>query len=474
MPQTFHAVLCYSCASFSVQQVKKVPKWTCARCGEKQSLQQVFAISEKAKDVREVVATLNARRSTSGAGIIRSAADTPGLLQEKQLLPDQAAAAAWSSEEVLGGSCRDDCFDVGRALEHEDGVFLGLESGSSDLGDADRHGNTEGRCEGNEAGTRWQVYIEPDAEQDGLWGVVGKDFETEDVGAVEGRFITRILDKSKRHSGRLGKRQRRGGKVPAANCNDQAQSAGLQPPLSPPQQHLLSRLQQQQQGVPTSSDASRLPPRYRWQEQQQQQQHHHHHQLPAHSENAQLLPPHKQPRHQYQQRQRQLQAGDYKKGSSATDSVHRREAVLQALPNGWYSASEAQESNITPSTARRNVSSSLHNLSDSELNQPTVAQANAHNTINSWGNPRHICDAPSAPATAHPRMASPVGTGGWDDFLEEDCTTVAATPSHSSPDNCGHGLAPASGMWGDASLEGGKACCSQWHSLGTAVDETRT
>lgn len=62
---------------------------------------------------------------------------------------------------MLGGSCRDDCFDVGRALEHEDGVFLGLESGSSDLGDADRHGNTEGRCEGNEAGTRWQVYIEP-------------------------------------------------------------------------------------------------------------------------------------------------------------------------------------------------------------------------------------------------------------------------------------------------------------------------
>ena len=48
---------------------------------------QVFAISEKAKDVREVVATLNARRC--GGGVLRAAADSPTLCEERELHPSQ-------------------------------------------------------------------------------------------------------------------------------------------------------------------------------------------------------------------------------------------------------------------------------------------------------------------------------------------------------------------------------------------------
>lgn len=40
MPQQFHAVQCCSCRTFSVQQVKKVAKFKCAVCGEKQSVRQ--------------------------------------------------------------------------------------------------------------------------------------------------------------------------------------------------------------------------------------------------------------------------------------------------------------------------------------------------------------------------------------------------------------------------------------------------
>lgn len=39
--QQFHAVQCFSCSTFQVQQVKKVAKFKCAVCGDKQSVRQV-------------------------------------------------------------------------------------------------------------------------------------------------------------------------------------------------------------------------------------------------------------------------------------------------------------------------------------------------------------------------------------------------------------------------------------------------
>ena len=41
MPQTFHAVQCCACETYQAQQVKKVAKFKCVVCGDKQSVRQV-------------------------------------------------------------------------------------------------------------------------------------------------------------------------------------------------------------------------------------------------------------------------------------------------------------------------------------------------------------------------------------------------------------------------------------------------
>ncbi|KAE8739991.1 hypothetical protein FOCC_FOCC014507 [Frankliniella occidentalis] len=41
MPQELHVLRCYSCQTFQVQIVKKVPKWQCKVCNEKQSVLKV-------------------------------------------------------------------------------------------------------------------------------------------------------------------------------------------------------------------------------------------------------------------------------------------------------------------------------------------------------------------------------------------------------------------------------------------------
>ncbi|GAX78562.1 hypothetical protein CEUSTIGMA_g6002.t1 [Chlamydomonas eustigma] len=58
MPE-FHVIRCCSCLSFQVQQVKKASKWACHTCGLKQSLQKIYAISQKAKDCRLVCQNLS-------------------------------------------------------------------------------------------------------------------------------------------------------------------------------------------------------------------------------------------------------------------------------------------------------------------------------------------------------------------------------------------------------------------------------
>ncbi|XP_023815308.1 MRN complex-interacting protein [Oryzias latipes] len=61
MVQEFHVVRCFSCQSFQVQQVKKVKKWLCKLCGQKQSLLKEFGRGSGA-DCRRHVQTLNAMR----------------------------------------------------------------------------------------------------------------------------------------------------------------------------------------------------------------------------------------------------------------------------------------------------------------------------------------------------------------------------------------------------------------------------
>ncbi|XP_069543647.1 MRN complex-interacting protein [Brachyistius frenatus] len=63
MAQEFHVVRCFSCQSFQVQQVKKVNRWCCNLCGEKQSMLKEFGRGSGA-DCRGRVQKLNAMRGT--------------------------------------------------------------------------------------------------------------------------------------------------------------------------------------------------------------------------------------------------------------------------------------------------------------------------------------------------------------------------------------------------------------------------
>ncbi|XP_072041813.1 uncharacterized protein [Amphiura filiformis] len=58
MPQVFMVTSCYACSVFQVQQVKKVPKWVCKMCGEKQSLKKEYGRGSGA-DCRKHVQKLN-------------------------------------------------------------------------------------------------------------------------------------------------------------------------------------------------------------------------------------------------------------------------------------------------------------------------------------------------------------------------------------------------------------------------------
>ncbi|XP_074530592.1 MRN complex-interacting protein [Halichoeres trimaculatus] len=61
MVQEFHVLRCFSCQSYQVQQVKKVNKWSCKMCGEKQTLLKEFGRGSGA-DCRRHVQKLNSMR----------------------------------------------------------------------------------------------------------------------------------------------------------------------------------------------------------------------------------------------------------------------------------------------------------------------------------------------------------------------------------------------------------------------------
>ena len=62
---SFVALCCAFCHKYQVQQDKKVKKFTCPCCHQQQSFQRIYAISDKAKDIRLVVQDLNERHFTA-------------------------------------------------------------------------------------------------------------------------------------------------------------------------------------------------------------------------------------------------------------------------------------------------------------------------------------------------------------------------------------------------------------------------
>lgn len=87
MPQTFLVVQCFQCKAFQSDLEKKSNKWQCKLCGEKQSLQRVYARSHSAKDCRLVVQHYNAARGD--------------ILEDEDA--ERAQAAAYGSAEAAGG-----------------------------------------------------------------------------------------------------------------------------------------------------------------------------------------------------------------------------------------------------------------------------------------------------------------------------------------------------------------------------------
>ncbi|GIL48741.1 hypothetical protein Vafri_5204 [Volvox africanus] len=99
MPQQFQAVKCYKCNTFQVQQVKKVQKFNCAICGEKQTIQHIYAISNAAKDIR-----LHVQRLNLGTAADREA-EEQAALQRLGQVPDYAEDPDAPSRAQVDRAC---------------------------------------------------------------------------------------------------------------------------------------------------------------------------------------------------------------------------------------------------------------------------------------------------------------------------------------------------------------------------------
>ncbi|KAL4451795.1 hypothetical protein ABPG75_007457 [Micractinium tetrahymenae] len=106
MPQTWLVVCCHACGKFQVDQEKKVKKWQCKVCGEKQSLQRIYARSHSAKDCRQVVQKYNSARGEVEAedterALQQAYAEAEDGYDEDAACAAGDAAGGWLGEDVL-------------------------------------------------------------------------------------------------------------------------------------------------------------------------------------------------------------------------------------------------------------------------------------------------------------------------------------------------------------------------------------
>lgn len=100
--QEFLVVRCFSCSAFQVQQQKKSLKWSCTLCHAKQSLQRVYARSNKAADCRAVVQSYNSARGAAEAEVEAAEDDWDGEGEAAYY----GEEAGWQ-DEVPGGAGRE-------------------------------------------------------------------------------------------------------------------------------------------------------------------------------------------------------------------------------------------------------------------------------------------------------------------------------------------------------------------------------
>ncbi|GJQ81099.1 putative UPF0544 protein C5orf45 homolog [Trypoxylus dichotomus] len=90
MSQELHVVRCYSCETFQVDIIKKVPKWICKMCGEKQSVKKVYA-KGTGKECREFVKDLNRQRLSLPIATVESSSITDLVRVESEDEDDDIA-----------------------------------------------------------------------------------------------------------------------------------------------------------------------------------------------------------------------------------------------------------------------------------------------------------------------------------------------------------------------------------------------
>ncbi|KAM5172647.1 MRN complex-interacting protein [Mantella aurantiaca] len=94
MVQEFQVLRCFSCHTFQVHQVKKIKKWLCKVCGEKQSLVKVYG-QGSAADCRHHVQKLNLLQGE----VEHTANTTAGLTWQND---DDSTQSSISSQSHIG------------------------------------------------------------------------------------------------------------------------------------------------------------------------------------------------------------------------------------------------------------------------------------------------------------------------------------------------------------------------------------
>eukprot|EP00039_Didymoeca_costata_P006374 m.89623 g.89623 ORF g.89623 m.89623 type:complete len:178 (-) comp13232_c0_seq5:52-585(-) len=103
MPQIFQVLRCYACKTYQVQQRKKVNKWVCSMCGEKQSVQHVFT-EGTGKQCRSTVQSINLKKGMAEAAqgelameaLAEMDADSEAVASLQQEVTSKKTKSKWS------------------------------------------------------------------------------------------------------------------------------------------------------------------------------------------------------------------------------------------------------------------------------------------------------------------------------------------------------------------------------------------
>ncbi|KAJ8330761.1 hypothetical protein QVD99_008636 [Batrachochytrium dendrobatidis] len=165
MPRTFLVVKCYQCNQIQIQQSKKVSKWTCQVCHERQSLQRVYFESTCAKDCRSALqsisTTLHHSSTITDQAVLNAIHKTPDtLVMSTTTLQDKNVE--------LHSTTRDTTLHVGHCRP----VFSNLGRKPLPLLEVDSSYKMKGSLDSNarktttQAWINWSEFVEPESVDD--------------------------------------------------------------------------------------------------------------------------------------------------------------------------------------------------------------------------------------------------------------------------------------------------------------------